>query len=298
MIAKLFFFALLILVVCCGGKGATAGKDDAPYGATRGLPTQKFPSRSVGQNVVPPGLAPSTVGIVRESLLGETFFCNGALIASNWVLTARPCATSDAVGGPSVDKIRVSAIGQKAPVMADRIVLRPGMSDPLLAARELALVRLEEHIGKVPPVRLARRPVPEQIVSSESRKVAVSGTVIGWGATQEQDARPLSSRSRSLSADVSTGLLGISVQLLSREECNGAGGYGGQVGWGEFCARPVVEGTDACEGFSGAPLLIFEKGLPVVQGIVAWGGRCGINPTVYTDVYDNLAWIENALMSR
>jgi len=230
-------------------------------GAGAGLPAQ-----------LPHGAFPAAVALSRGTNLSE-FFCSGVLIHPNWVLTAAYCLGEE-LGEKPVYVHTIRSLVERAETRF-RELAPAGTRDTF---QTLGLVRLAQPIEKIPPAELAKQSI-ESLIRSRSKKSAQTGMVVGWGITSAQQ--------RIVPAPKY-----LPVVPLSLAECNSPTMYQGKVPSNQFCAKSQTPGVDACGGFGGAPLVLYnEDGIPLVHGIVMWGEGCGKLPTVYTDVSAGLNWI-------
>ena len=105
----------------------------------------------------------------------------------------------------------------------------------------------------------------------------------GWGAT-EPDGE---------GADI---LKSVQLNVFSDTYCEENSLYT-TFAKGSFCAGRSDAKKDSCQGDSGGPLVCIENDVPVLYGIVSYGGRCGDQdyPGIYGDVAAQINWLSTEI---
>jgi len=236
--------------------------------------------RIVGGEPAPAGAYPWIASLTLKGAdTRDGFFCGGAFIAPDWVMTAAHC-----VQNTSADEIQVhggsntlASGGALYPV--DRIIVNEkyddGTQDNDVALLHLA-ARFTGQTSRLLTAADANRYAP----------VGALATTIGWGVTTED-------------GDVSNILRHVKVQIVSNKACNAA--YDNTISDVMLCAGFAKGGKDACQGDSGRPLVVSDgRGGYFQAGIVSWGEGCA-HPNkygVYTRVSVVQPWVAGKVGGR
>ncbi|WP_328692688.1 trypsin-like serine protease [Streptomyces phaeochromogenes] len=232
--------------------------------ATGETPDEASPSKSpfiIGGGETTIASAPWMVQLgYSDPATGDGYFCGGALVAPNKVLTAAHCVAGlDWVGNGAVlaGTTDLDDYATGTPAGVYRQWTHPRYNDAT-AQNDIAVLTLD-------------RPLEQQwlrlAASDDSAlyKAGTAATVYGWGLTSGAE-----------DATLSTKLKKASLPLVADATCNSA--MQAVLGDDEFiegsmaCAGTPATGADEgtnspCNGDSGGPLVVGNK----IVGIVSWG---------------------------
>ena len=271
--ALLLLCAVLLSALLFGSGGPPALAAGPTPAAPVQTPQADTPQIVGGQEAAP-GAWPWMAAIVQASQPSDYQgqFCGGALIASQWVLTAGHC-----VQGKTAAEIDVTlgkhkltdAGGERIHVI--QIVRHPAFNSTTLDS-DVALLKLQTATARQ-TVTL----VPQGDTTLTA--VGVLATVIGWGDM----------RTNGQQGTYADALMQVSVPIVSNATCNAPSSYGGDVTLNQMCAGLPQGGKDACQGDSGGPLVVPDgTGNGWLQaGVVSWGIDCA-QPNYY-GVYTRLS---------
>ncbi|RZC37415.1 Trypsin domain containing protein [Asbolus verrucosus] len=178
------------------------------------------------------GQLPWQVGILGRTVDGSAFFCGGALISEEWVLTAGHC----------VDGIKTAAIYSGATKLSSpnrttsqgAIFVLHEDYDHRTLQNDIGLIQLRAPLtfdDKTSAIALA----------SDELETGVNVTVSGWGQTSDSDT------------STSDALNYITVSTISNSDC--AIYYGSVVGPGTVCTSAGNPLKSPCLGDSGGPVV-------------------------------------------
>jgi secreted trypsin-like serine protease len=215
--------------------------------------------------------------------LGGVHICGGTLIAPRWVVTAGHCI--DFLRQLPIDEIRVRVGsldrtdgGTLAP--ARRLVMHPDFTYDPIIVNDIGLIELARAAPYV-PIAIAHDPGP----------LGATLRTMGWGCDHVPTEDDPCDR-----ATFPAVLQELDLRLIDGAPCDSAGFTPGL----DLCTSPVVSGTQACGGDSGAPLLrrvgdhwkLVGTTSRGVSGPVPCSGGFG----VYTDVTAYRRWIAEVMM--
>jgi hypothetical protein len=217
--------------------------------------------------------------------------CSGALIASDWVVTAAHCVDPRQVTRDFRVRLGSDDLsrGDGATYRIERIVrhsqYRAGNRDastaPNMYANDIALIRIVAD-GASRPRDPAR--IREIALNRAPLAGGTPVTATGWGAVA------------SGTEATSAAMLRADLRVMDNAVCQQRPGYAAPKIHGKvFCAAHPTRST--CRADSGGPVVL-TLGRPVLVGLVSWGRqRCAGDgmPGVYTRIDQYVGWIEQAM---
>ncbi|XP_065169721.1 trypsin-7-like [Atheta coriaria] len=198
--------------------------------------------------------------------------CGASIISSKWAVTAAHCTDGSSASSLSLvagisnldesgQKIKIAKIHQNPQYSSWDI-------DYDISVLELAT-----------EIELGSTAQPVGLPSDGSDPAAGTDVVCsGWGTLYE-------------GGYVSDQLQSVTVQIVSREDCNDQYGSG-SITDRMICAGVPEGGKDACQGDSGGPLVANGQ----LVGIVSWGYGCA-RPT-HAGVYSNVGALRSYIKEQ
>lgn len=209
--------------------------------------------------------ADAVIGGTPAGSAGSTAFlgnCTGTLIAPSVVLTAAACVTGSPQASVTLGRRDRTDVSGGEDHISIRNVISPLRAG---AVHDLAIVDLGRESA-----------APVSAVAGAAPAVGATGTLRGFGRTVTNDG----------TAPYATVLQEASVKMVT---CPAS------VPAGTFCSDYAASGSRGfCGGDQGAPLLVGATVVGIVQsGTLGCAGR-----TYYTDLAQNLAFVDTALGGR
>ncbi|XP_038835120.1 transmembrane protease serine 6-like isoform X2 [Salvelinus namaycush] len=236
---------------------------------------RQFTSRVVGGVNATEGEWPWQVSLQ----IGGRHVCGGALVYSQWVVSAAHCFYDDRLSPRAwtvyLGKFLLNRSSQMEDAIRVQQILLHQYYDDETHDYDLALLRLERPAAPGTLAQPACLPSP-----THQQEPELLCWVTGWGALRE-------------GGTPSNVLQKVDVRLVSEEACFRSYGY--MVTPRMLCAGYRSGEKDACQGDSGGPLVCQENsGRWFLAGVVSWGKGCGRADYygVYTRVTKLTGWIK------
>uniref|UniRef100_A0A8D0BID7 Peptidase S1 domain-containing protein n=1 Tax=Salvator merianae TaxID=96440 RepID=A0A8D0BID7_SALMN len=200
----------------------------------------------------------------QVSLNSGYHFCGGALINSQWVVSA---AHSCILLGEHSLTLND---GSEQYISASKIIQHPNYNSRDLD-NDIMLIKLSTKATLNSRVKAIS--LPTSCVTTGTQCL-----ISGWGNTATNNPDLLQC---------------LDAPVLSSSQCSNA--YPGQITKNMICVGFLEGGKDSCQGDSGGPVACNGQ----LQGIVSWGIGCAQKgyPGVYTKVCNYVSWIETEVAS-
>ncbi|XP_076042129.1 brachyurin-like [Oratosquilla oratoria] len=241
--------------------------------ASCGQMSPEAEARIVGGSQATPHAYPWQVALFIDS----SFFCGGALISDEWVLTAAHCTDGGSsvhvtLGAHNLQKYEPSQV-----TLTSYDFFEHENWVSFLLKNDIALVKLPQKVTfneYIQPVCLPSKSDMSDTMEGETV------TATGWGKNSD-------------SAWGTTNILRkVDVPVISNSEC--AETFGTIITDKLLCTSGA-EGMGTCEGDSGGPLIHKKDNRVETRGVVSFGSSAGCEegyPDAFTRVTEYLDWIE------
>jgi secreted trypsin-like serine protease len=238
---------------------------------------------SRGDGVSEPGEWAWHVAILEKPQ--DLYVCGASLLDEHWVMTAAHCVDDykDALRlKVRIGEFDVSSLNE--PVRHEEydvatLFVHPQFNNNTLL-NDIALMKLVKPVKKKTNVNIVC--LPEANLFSPEELLSAKCIVTGWGR-------------RSENAQHSLVLKEVVVPLWRHPQCESAlkGHFGPNYRLPETTICAGAEGSDACDGDGGGPLVCEKNQTWYQMGIVSFGIGCGRRntPGVYTKVEAFTPWV-------
>jgi len=261
------------------------GEDAVPNKYVCGVKGTYRAGRVVGGEDAVPGEWCWQVALINSL---NQYLCGGALIGTQWVLTAAHCVTNIVRAGDAI-YVRVGdhdltqkfgSPGAQTISVATSYIHHNHNSQTL--DNDIALLKLDGEAELKDGVCLVCLPA-----RGTSQQAGKRCTVTGYGYMGETGPIPLRIRA-------------APVPVVKDNECvrkiNAVTEKVFILPASSFCAGGE-EGHDACQGDGGGPLVCEDQGYYELTGLVSWGFGCGRQdvPGVYVKISSFIGWINQII---
>ncbi|KAJ3632580.1 hypothetical protein MTP99_009580 [Tenebrio molitor] len=238
------------------------------------IKSRKNGGRIVGGEVANAGQFPFAAAIYIATA-DSTYFCGGALINMQWILTAGQCVDGALLFTIRLGNNKLSTNDDNMLLLSTETYFLHPDYDPVTLSNDIGLIRLRMQINFTEYIWSTT------ILKNGHIPDGSSVLTVGWGQTSDEVA------------GLSDDLRYANLVTLSHEECLAA--FGTQVNEQMLCvAGNYNEGT--CRGDLGSPLIeylgpmVYHIG---VSSFISSNGCESSDPSGFTRTYSYFDWIYN-----
>jgi len=216
------------------------------------------------------------------------YFCGGAIISENWIVTAAHCTHQKTGKGKWLVVAGDHDIQKHSESMQIRLNTEvhnhPQYVNDNTFNNDISLIKMKF------PLVFNKRVRPICLPKSDAEfPDKMKCFVSGWGRT-------------TLEGSEREKLRHVEVDIINKKTCNSPEWLGNNVSDNMLCAGKKEGGKDACVGDSGGPLSCYVKASKSwkLAGLVSWGIDCGLpkKPGVYTKLSHYTDWVWKQVLEK